>query len=247
MTLNAPEIAKLSQPGQFITTKIKESGADPLLRIPLGIHRVSKKTIRLLYKVVGEGTKLFAAKKKGEEVSILGPLGNGFKLENSEAIIVAGGHGVAPLYFLAEELIKKKKKVDFFVGAGTKDHILCVKELKKIGVKVHIATEDGTQGRKGYVTALIEDYLKRVTRRVLHATFYACGPKPMLLSVADIAKKWGLSAQISLDAYMACGFGACLGCAVRAKNGYKLVCKDGPVFDAEEIVWDESNSKNQGC
>ncbi|MFH1797979.1 MAG: dihydroorotate dehydrogenase electron transfer subunit [Candidatus Omnitrophota bacterium] len=252
MKLSAPLIAKVSQPGQFVTVKTQESGTNPLLRIPLGIHIRGADTISVLYKTVGEGTKLISTKKKGEKVSVLGPLGNGFELElflkqkNNTAIIVAGGHGIAPLFFLAEEILKKKKKIEFFIGASTGNHILRAKELEKMGAKVYLATEDGTQGHKGYVTDILESYIRRLAA-IHHSLFtiYACGPRPMLSALAKIAKKANIPARVSLDAYMACGVGACLGCAVRAKEGYRLVCKDGPVFNAEEIEWDGSNCKNR--
>ncbi|MFC1644327.1 dihydroorotate dehydrogenase electron transfer subunit, partial [Candidatus Omnitrophota bacterium] len=197
----------------------------------------------LLYKVVGPATELLRSKEKGEKLSILGPLGNGFDLapllceKDSEAIIVAGGHGVAPLCALAETIIKKKKKVDFFIGACAKKHVVCTEKLKKLGARVYVATEDGTRGYKGHVTGLLEKHLKKKEKNKTRQVVYACGPKPMLAELAKVVKKHKVQAQVSLDAYMACGIGSCLGCAVRTKDGYKLVCKDGPVFDAQEIKW----------
>ena len=243
MGMEAPWLARNSSPGQFVTVRVREKTTDPLLRIPLGVHAIPKKGISLLYKVVGAGTELLSLRKKGEKIDILGPLGNGFDLapllreKDSRAIIVAGGHGIAPLYALAEAIVRKKKRVDLFNGTDTKKHIVRSKELKKLGVKIHVTTEDGTQGYKGYVTDLLKDHLERYTLYDIRYTLYACGPRPMLAALAKIAKKFRIPAQVSLDAYMACGVGACLGCSVKTTDGYKLVCKDGPVFDAQEIVW----------
>ncbi|MFH1553227.1 MAG: dihydroorotate dehydrogenase electron transfer subunit [Candidatus Omnitrophota bacterium] len=249
--VEAAHLGRNSSPGQFVTVKAEEGTTDPLLRIPLGVHAVRKEGIDLLYKVVGPATELLRSKEKGEKIGILGPLGKGFDLasllreKDSEAVIVAGGHGVAPLCALAETIIKKKKKVDFFIGACAKKHVVCTEKLKKLGARVYVATEDGTRGYKGYVTGLLQKHLKRKGLRLRSGQaknktrqwVYACGPKPMLAELAKVVKKYNVQAQVSLDAYMACGIGSCLGCAVRTKDGYKLVCKDGPVFDAQEIKW----------
>lgn len=233
MKVESSFLAASSRPGQFINIKPAEKGTVPLLRIPLGIHKINKKGISLLYKVVGEGTKILSERKKGERISILGPLGKGFDLDRIEekVIIVSGGHGIAPLFALSEEVIKKRKDVTFLLGSATKSHITCVKELKKLGAEVKIATDDGSSGKKGLVTCLLPGQIKG------KVTIFACGPKPMLRAVSAISKKYKVNAQVSLDEYMACGIGACLGCAVRTKDGYKMVCKDGPVFDSREIEW----------
>ena len=239
----APYLGKNSSPGQFVMVKARDKGTDPLLRIPLGVHAIKKSGISLLYKVVGTATELLSAKKAGDEIDILGPLGNAFETKpalgkRTVAVLVAGGHGVAPLYALAAELARKKKKIDCYIGAGTKRHVVCARELKKLGARVHVATEDGTQGHKGYVTDLLKKHLELNTRCPGPDTvIYACGPRPMLAELARITSSGKSETQVSLDAYMACGTGACLGCAVRTKQGYKMVCKDGPVFDIEEIDW----------
>lgn len=241
--LFSPWLAKNSSPGQFVTVKVQDKATDPLFRIPLGVHAVRKSGIKLLYKVVGTATEILSLKEKGETLSVLGPLGNGFDVspvfqkKSSRAILVAGGHGVAPLYFLAETLIKKRIGVDVFIGACEKKHIVCAKEFRKLGAKVIVATEDGTCGCKGYVTAPLGKHLKQTLDSKHRTTIFACGPRPMAAAVAGLAKKHDLPAQISLDAYMVCGIGACLGCAVETTAGYKLVCKDGPVFDAHQIKW----------
>lgn len=237
--VRSKHLAENSIPGQFVLVKVQDKTYDPLLRIPLGVHKIKKDGIELLYKVVGTATTLLSLKREGETLDVLGSLGNGFRISNNSkrAIIVSGGHGVAPLYSLAEVLIKKGRRIDFFVGARTKSHVVCSNELKKLGAKIHVATEDGTLGYKGYVTELVEKHIKHYPLNAKRYTLYACGPRGMAKVLARVSRKHKISMQVSLDEYMACGTGACLGCAVGTKTGYKLVCKDGPVFDAEEIVW----------
>jgi len=238
MDLESGFLGKASSAGQFINIKMAERSCDPLLRIPLGIHKITKKGISLLYKVVGEGTRLLSEKKKGEFVSVLGPLGTGFDPtgvnKNTHAIIVSGGHGIAPLYALTEAILKKTKKVTFLLGAASKSHVTCAGDIKKLGAKVRIATDDGSRGKKGFVTCLLFGEIEKSKTETI---IFACGPKPMLSAVSKIAKEYQVKAQVSLDEYMACGIGACLGCAVMTKSGYKYVCKDGPVFDSEELDW----------
>lgn len=239
-------LAGHSAPGQFVNIKVRDLGTDPLLRIPLGISRITKKGISVVYKVVGEGTNILKARKPGEYADILGPLGKPFDADacgkKHSAILVAGGHGIAPLYALAEELISKGRDVEVFAGAATKEHLVLIKELKRTGCKVKAATEDGSAGEKGHVTGLLSGRLLREQDTEDRIAVYACGPRPMLAAVARQVAARGLTAQVSLDAYMACGIGVCLGCAVRTKTGYKMVCKDGPVFLSDEIVWEEAAS-----
>jgi dihydroorotate dehydrogenase electron transfer subunit len=180
-------------------------------------------------------------RKPGDILDIIGPLGNGFSLKKGRAIIVAGGVGVAPLVFLAEKLISLRAKsselrAEVLIGAKTKNHILCEKEFKDLGLNVTIATDDGSRGFKGRVTEAL-DYLLRAKSREL-PTIYACGPAPMLKAVSAIAKKHKIPAQLSLEAHMACGIGACLGCVVKTTQGFKRVCKEGPVFGSQELIWD---------
>jgi dihydroorotate dehydrogenase electron transfer subunit len=246
INLESKFLSKNSLPGQFVNVKISDKGTDPLLRIPLGISRVTKKGIGLVYKVVGEGTQALSLKKKNEALDILGPLGTPFCLPESgkkrEAILVAGGHGIAPLYALAEILTKRKKnRVTVFIGAAKGGHIVLAKEIKALGCDVDISTEDGSRGKKGYVTCLLATQLEKLGAGPRGAIdIYACGPRPMVAAVAREAEKHGLVAQVSLDAYMACGIGACMGCAVKTKAGYKMVCKDGPVFRSDEIEWEQA-------
>ncbi|MDP8258389.1 MAG: dihydroorotate dehydrogenase electron transfer subunit [Candidatus Aadella gelida] len=242
ITVEEPHISSTSCPGQFVNIKIGDSGSsEHLLRIPLGVHTTRKNETSFLYKVVGEGTRELSRRKKGETLDVLGPLGKGFDIsgleEGSCALIAGGGHGAAPLYGLVESLTKKNIKTVFFMGACSGDHIVLEDEIKNLGAELIISTDDGSCGTKGYVTESLEKHLTRDPRPETRETIYACGPNPMLKEVARIAETYKIPAQTSIDEYMACGIGACLGCAVKTKNGYKLACKDGPVFDAQEIVW----------
>ncbi|MCK4905767.1 dihydroorotate dehydrogenase electron transfer subunit [bacterium] len=241
MELISSQIAQNSFPGQFLHIKCS-SDSQPLLRRPLSIHRVtSKKTIEILYKVVGKGTYFLSKRKKGEQIDCLGPLGNGFRLPEDQRpktkdqrLIVAGGIGIAPLFFLTEKI--KGLPIKVFIGAKTKDEILCAKELKKLGVKIHIATEDGSLGYKGLVSDLLKNNLLSDVCS-LSSVIYACGPKAMLKEIALISKKHQIPCQVSFEQFMGCGIGICNACVIKTKQGYKRVCKDGPVFSAEEIDW----------
>jgi dihydroorotate dehydrogenase electron transfer subunit len=242
MKLISGYLAKAAKPGQFVEVRCT-AGVDPLLRRPLGVHRITKSGIEVLYEVVGKGTALLSEKRAGGELDIIGPLGNGFDLNASKsAILIAGGIGVAPLVALAEEL----GKAHVIIGAKTKAHVLCESEFKRLGCTVSVATEDGSKGRKGLATELLKTALQifpapeapddRIFQRNIQ--IYACGPMGMLKAVAAMAKSHRIRCQVSLEERMACGVGVCLGCPVKVKSGeYKMVCKDGPVFDAQEVAW----------
>ncbi|MBD3426931.1 MAG: dihydroorotate dehydrogenase electron transfer subunit [Candidatus Omnitrophica bacterium] len=249
MELEQPFLAENSRPGQFVTCKVRELGTDPLLRIPLGVHRIKKKGIDLLYKVVGTATSVLSRRVSGEELDLVGPLGNGFDLEAfrcgdyTRAVLVAGGHGIAPLFALAEELLSGGSRVEVFFGTCISEHVICTEELEKMGIKVHIATEDGMCGHKGYVTEPVRGHIEKGDIDPARSMIFACGPRPLLAELERQIAGCGIPAQVSLDAYMACGIGACLGCAVRTRSGYKLVCKDGPVFISGEIDWEAESKK----
>ncbi len=216
-------------PGQFVMVQIMGDTTDPLLRIPLGIHAINDNGISLLYRVVGQGTKLLSQKQAGETLNILGPLGNGFNITaHQNNILVAGACGIAPLYALAQKLIKNQN-VTLFVGAATKAQIV-TDEFKQLNIEIHVATEDDSAGYYGLVTDLAKQYL---TDDIM---VYACGPNGMLKALAEITNSLNIPAQLSLESYMSCGIGMCRGCAVNTKSGYKMCCKDGPVFAAEDLL-----------
>jgi dihydroorotate dehydrogenase electron transfer subunit len=239
-----PVIAKAACPGQFVNIKVSEA-LEPLLRRPLSIHRIRvqrrefREQIEILYEVVGKGTQILSQRKPGEYLDVIGPLGKGFDLHrqtgkqaNRQTIIVAGGMGVAPLLFLAEKL---KSQATVLIGTKTKNQILCEKEFKDLGCIVKIATDDGSRGFKGKVTELLK-YLLRTKNYELR-TIYACGPRPMLKEISRISREYNIPAQICLEEHMACGIGACLGCAVKTREGYQRVCKEGPVFYTDEMLF----------
>ncbi|MCX5708691.1 MAG: dihydroorotate dehydrogenase electron transfer subunit [Candidatus Omnitrophica bacterium] len=237
------KISRNSRPGQFLMLKVGDSQG-PLLRRPLSIHRVDKEKIEMLYERIGPGTEILAQRKAGEFLDVIGPLGNGFTLppesRESEAVLLAGGMGVAPLVFWAQRLVAGKRKsagdrIQVFIGARTKEQILCEKEFKKLGCDVKIATDDGSAGFFGRVTGLLEAALQTMDcQRII---VYACGPQPMLRELVRICRKKLISSQVSLEEHMACGIGACLGCVVNTIDGYKRVCKEGPVFEAKKLIY----------
>jgi dihydroorotate dehydrogenase electron transfer subunit len=252
MRLTAPGEAAFAIPGQFLMVKVRDA-IDPLLRRPFGIFDVGlfeseyaegepKTYLEILYKVVGKGTGLLANLHHGDRLDLLGPLGKGFVTDGAtgEKILVGGGVGLAPLYYLARELVKNSR-VHLFAGGRTREDILCITEFERLGVETYTATDDGSLGEEGVVTEVMERYLAKSDTA---KTIFACGPFPMLKAVAKIAECSMIPCQVSLEAYMACGVGACLGCVVKGKKhteetpDYRCVCKDGPVFDALELLWD---------
>lgn len=251
LLLNAPSIAKIAKPGQFIHILISDAGK-PFLRRPFSIHRIRhKEFVEILYKTVGFGTQVLSLKKPGERLDIIGPLGNSFDyslVKDRRPILIAGGMGMAPLVFLADRMSKRgalffdrdKRLVNrgqplVLIGARTKKEILCIREFQQFGFHVKVATEDGSLGFKGRVTSLLKNVLSSIKEKEL--IFYTCGPKLMVGEIAKISKKKKIASFASLEEIMACGIGACLGCAIKMKQGYKLVCKDGPVFNVANIDW----------
>ncbi|MCM8757669.1 MAG: dihydroorotate dehydrogenase electron transfer subunit [Candidatus Omnitrophica bacterium] len=244
MVIFCPPIAKYALPGQFVSIKIVDN-YQPLLRRPFSIHRVQGKNIEILYEVIGKGTEILSRRKTDESIDVIGPLGNGFFYQEIISkfqipILVSGGIGVAPFVFLAEELFQNSKfkiqnKPLVLLGAKTKNELLCEKDFKRLGCKVEVSTDDGSYGFKGKVTDLLKYLLSTINSQI--STIYACGPGPMLKEVIDISKSYSIPTEVSLEGHMACGIGVCLGCVVNTKTGYKRVCKDGPVFKAEELVW----------
>ncbi len=230
------QIAYAAQAGQFCMLGIEKV----FLRRPLSIYSVDKKTGRIsfLYKVVGKGTDILANMREGEEVKILGPLGKGYPLdfnENLQPVLVGGGTGIASVYFLAESIKNLKKSFEktgsIYYGVRTKKELVCLNEFKKIGWKVFVSTEDGSQGYKGYVTDLLNKQIKK------DSVIYVCGPTPMMKKVIGIAKDKNILGYASLEEKMACGVGNCQGCAVKIGDVHKMVCKDGPVFDINLLIF----------
>ncbi len=246
MVLSAPQIAQQAKPGQFIHVRISE-GHSPLLRRPFSVHRVQGQNIELLYRVVGKGTEILSKKKRGEYLDILGPLGKGYRLPSATSkvsgiILVAGGTGVASLMFLAEWISVTNPELSILVviGAKSSEELLCEGDFRRLGCRVEVATEDGTRGYEGLASDILQKLLP-LSGDSTKPLVFACGPSEMLKRIGKISRKHRFPCQVSLEEHLACGVGACLGCVVRAKSSpytYKRVCKDGPVFDAGELIWE---------
>jgi dihydroorotate dehydrogenase electron transfer subunit len=230
--LKAPEIATMVKPGQFIMLRC---GEDNLLRRPLSVHRLdeSRQKLAILYTVVGRGTRWLSQLKEGDTVDILGALGNGFKPKSdaNKLLLVAGGLGIAPLCFLARQMTREGYKVRLVVGAATMQHLPI--HLLPSGGACSLATEDGSAGFKGLVTECLSQFTEEADQ------IFACGPLPMYRSLARMSQLEGKLVQVSLEVRMACGLNLCYGCTIRTKSGLKQVCHDGPVFDLDEIIWEE--------
>ena len=215
------DISEVDHPGLFINIKIDGC----FLRRPMSVAGIRDGNMLIVYKVVGKGTEKLSKFTPGEYITALCPLGNGYNMEDipEGAVITGGGAGVVPMYFLAEELVNSDKNPKVILGFNTKSDIIFQNEFESLGVELSIMTMDGSYGKKGFVTDVIEadDYV------------CACGPEPMLKVLAKKISK----GQYDLSARMACGFGACMGCTVITKDGPKRVCKEGPVFSAQEAIW----------
>lgn len=244
MEFRSTLLASHAKPGQFLMVHLGERTKDPLLRRPFSIHGIQNgDKVMILYNVVGAGTSLLSALKEHDIISVIGPLGNGFTLPrpSERAVLVGGGIGLAPLFFLAQVLQKDQRNtVTLFLGFPTSQEVVRIQQLKDLGVNLSLTTEDGSLGIKGVVTDLLDQRLsnKGTTKPVI----YACGPPPMLKKVAQKATTLSLRSYVSLEGYMACGLGICLGCAVKAAHGetkpYYYVCQDGPVFPSGMIDWE---------
>ncbi len=236
--LTLDPLKKITQPkpGQFFMLSA-DSGLDPLLKRPFSLYRCRGKEIQILYRVTGKMTNTLKDKKPHDILKIIGPLGNGFPvLKGKQPILVGGGIGSVPLLALAEKV--KNKKPIFFIGAKSRDEILYVNALKSIGIHPIISTDDGTLGQKGFITDALEEFLTGHSSLITRHCLYACGPRPMLRELSLLSEKFNLKGYVALEENMACGVGACLSCVVNTRNGFKRVCKEGPVFPIEEIKWD---------
>ena len=216
----------ITNAGQFVNIEIE----DLYLRRPISICDYDESSITIIYKVVGEGTEKMSKLETGKKLDILTGLGNGFNTKSSgdKPLIIGGGVGTPPMYRLCKNLINEGKHPTVILGFGTKDDIFYKEEFEKLGVQVLISTVDGSVGTKGFVT----DVMKNIND---FTYFYACGPMVMLKAVCACADKEG---QVSLEERMGCGFGACMGCTIQTKNGSRRVCKEGPVFRKEDLIWE---------
>lgn len=255
MRARCPAASCQARPGQFIMLRVSDQSA-PLLRRPFSLCGTDAETIEILYRVAGKGTAIMAAWKEPQEINFVGPLGTGFSIPGDlgTAFLVAGGIGIAPLLFLLQHLQAQHPGAGrkIFMGGKTADDIRLLDDFKPLPADILLATENGAAGFRGLVTDLFAEQLGKCTARELQkAGIFSCGPPAMAAVVSAIAARRGISCQLSLEANMACGIGACLGCAVKTRSRagaaetdgrtvhYQRVCAEGPVFDSRELVWDD--------
>ena len=211
----AGQFAALSIPGAF-------------LRRPFSVTDWNSEGIRIWYQVVGRGTDIMTSLKAGYSVDVLCGLGNGFDSSKAgdKPLLIGGGLGASPMFALCNALCAEGKKPIVLLGFGSADYTVLAEEFEALGAEVHVATDDGSLGHHGFVTELMAD--------MDYSFFYTCGPEAMYHAINKVAKTQG---EISLEARMGCGFGACMGCTVETKRGLKRVCKDGPVIERSELIW----------
>ena len=218
------DTSAITAPGQFINIKLDEK----YLRRPISINDYSADTITIIYKVVGEGTEVMSKLQAGAKLDVLVGLGNGYSTEKSgdRPLLIGGGVGIPPLYNLCKKLIAEGKTVTVILGFNTKDEIFLEDGFKALGAETFVTTVDGSYGKKGFVTDVMKD--------IDYTYFYTCGPMPMFKAIDNTATTSG---QYSFEERMGCGFGICMGCSIMTKSGAKRVCKEGPVFKKEDVVW----------
>jgi dihydroorotate dehydrogenase electron transfer subunit len=221
----AGDVSDITAPGQFINIKL-----DGLyLRRPISVCDCDAASVTIIYKVVGKGTEQMQG-MRGGELDVLSGLGNGYDMSKSgdNPLLIGGGVGVPPLYMLAKHLTEQGKQVSVILGFNTANEVFYEKEFRALGANVTVTTVDGTKGVRGFVT----DAMKNID----YTYFYTCGPEPMLKAVHTASKTSG---QLSFEERMGCGFGACMGCSCKTLTGNKRICREGPVMEKEEIIWDK--------
>ena len=248
LTLEAPEVGALTEPGQFVMLKTA-GGTDPLLRRPFSVFEVLRddlgtvRAISILNKRAGRTTGLLYDLEAGDDVHCLGPLGLPFNPPSSGAAwMVAGGVGLAPFATLAEALVALDVPTTLFYGARTGEELYYLEFFDRLGIELVLSTEDGSAGTKGRVTGPLEISLQRLDGPAL-TTIYACGPEPMLAAVATLAARYGQPSEVSMERTMGCGLGGCYSCVVPVKHDdgqtrYVRSCIGGPVFDGAAVAWD---------
>ncbi len=242
MTLRAPELASSIRPGQFVHMEVPTL-PDHILRRPFSVYDVDVEagTIDILYQVVGVGTADMSKWQPGYLTNVIGPVGNTWTPPAGvkRALLVGGGVGAAPLFMLYRQLVDDGVQADVVLGAQTEEALVCRDRYREVcGCEPGCSTDDGTFGREGFATALAEEALARAhTEGSSYGYVAACGPEPLMRGVAALAKDAGVPVQVSLERRMACGIGACLSCVVDTVHGKRRACVDGPIFDAEEVLW----------
>lgn len=231
--LIAPQIAAEAVPGQFVNVQVSRRTA-PLLRRPLGVAGVDREhgVITLIYRIIGEATKILADVCSGDVISVVGPLGHGFDRSAKHPLLIGGGTGLAPLLYLAETMAAEGIKPDVIMGGRTAEDLFWKDMYLDLVERMGLTTDDGSLGTKGTVMA----ELPLVLQRIHYDCVYVCGPAPMMKAVSTAVLEKGIKCQVSLEKYMACGLGACLSCSCQGIGKRIKVCQDGPVFWAEEVA-----------
>ncbi len=253
MRLRAPEIAASVMPGQFVNIKTLPHDSDqltPLLRRPFSVCQADRSAgwISILWKNVGPGTRLLSRHRMGTVLNVIGPLGKGYPLpeEATEIALVAGGLGIAPMPILAAALRERGFDFTVLLGARTSAELWGKEELQHLGAQIKIATDDGSAGHHGFVTALLQNWIKE--HDATASRVYSCGPMPMLARVAAICSTANVHAQVAVETVMGCGFGICMGCPIEPVAGveqfgrYYLACLDGPVFCADHLRYESTSN-----
>ena len=222
-TVFTGDVSGITAPGQFVNLRI----GGLYLRRPISVCDLGEDTLTLVYKVVGKGTAALSEAKVGDAFDVLTGLGNGYDLSRAgdAPLLIGGGVGVPPLYYLAKKLTEQGIVPHVLLGFNRAEEVFFVREFEALGAKVSLATVDGSAGKQGFVTDILPDS---------YSYFYACGPEPMLKAVFKATKTDG---ELSFEERMGCGFGACMGCSCKTVTGYKRICKDGPVLRKGEILW----------
>ena len=218
------DTSDITASGQFVNIKLDGF----YLRRPISVCNVEGNLLTIIYKAVGAGTEKMATTDVGAKWLVLTGLGNGYDLTKSGEcpLLIGGGAGVPPMYYLARKLVAEGKTPTVILGFGTADEVFYKEEFEALGLKVLVTTVDGSYGIKGFVTDAMAE--------LDYTYFYTCGPEPMLKAIYD---KTSTSGQFSFEERMGCGFGACMGCTCKTKYGNKRICRDGPVLEKEEIIW----------
>lgn len=217
------------EPGQFYMVQPARS-TDPLLKRPFCVFDAENEEISFLMRIRGKGTRILSETRVGEALKIVGPLGTPYPVSEKEPLIVAGGIGIASLYPLIRRLAKRSSVI---YGARSSDELVFKDKISQHAGILYVATDDGSEGFRGTAVDLFNEVAQAKSSLIV----YACGPREMLRQVSVISARFGFGCFVSLEENMACGIGSCMGCAVKAKDGYRRVCKEGPVFSAEDIEW----------
>lgn len=246
LTIVAPEIAEAAKPGQFVNLR-PPADRSFLLRRPFSIFRVNRRgnvaaTVEVVFDIRGPGTAALAALRRHDPIDIVGPVGRGFTIPKTQhsCLLVGGGVGATPLFFLGEELHSVNKRVDVLWGASTASRLVAPIEAKRLGAVASFTTDDGSEGHEGMIVDLLPEMIQRCGTEVI----YACGPRPMMAAVTAIALEAGIPVQVAMEELMGCGIGICMTCVtpVWNRDGTGLsnvrTCVDGPVFNGARIAWE---------